>query len=436
MTPLNQSGLRRTSALAAVRPAGCHDDDERLVEIGARVLFSLLAEPGDGVLGRVVAALGAATTADYFMEQASVEHFAEALSTVAPSVLNLPGSAGYADAPGSGGITAEELRAGWQRWMPRLTQRVIERNEFDHALLCASAVGAQLLVPGDPMWPVGLDELGVHAPWLLWVRGRATALSESERSIAVVGARAASGYGEQVAAEASAGLVDRGFTIVSGGAYGIDGVAHRAALASEGVTVAFLAGGIDRFYPSGHEKLLSHLVATGAVMAETPCGTAPTKWRFLQRNRLIAAASHATVVVEAGYRSGALNTAAHAADLGRPLGAVPGPVTSASSVGCHRILREYGAVCVTNAAQMAELGGLDLSAGGVGGRRNPDECRTVDALDIRRVRSVENIAERAGLSVATVTAILGVLDIHGVAEQREEGWRLTRTHQTDDHCPV
>src|SRR6218665_2622731 len=115
---------------------------------------------------------------------------------------------------------------------------------------------------------------------------------------------------------------------------------------------------------------------------------------------------------------------------------VPGPVTSASSVGCHRILREYGAVCVTNAAQMAELGGLDLSAGGVGGRRNPDECRTVDALDIRRVRSVENIAERAGLSVATVTAILGVLDIHGVAEQREEGWRLTRTHQTDDHCPV
>src|SRR6218665_3206909 len=126
MTTLNQSGLRRTSALAAVRPAGCHDDDERLVEIGARVLFSLLAEPGDGALGREVAGLGADTTAAYFLEQATGEYFAAALSTVAPSVLSLPGSAGYADAPGSGGITAEELRAGWQRWMPRLTQRVIE----------------------------------------------------------------------------------------------------------------------------------------------------------------------------------------------------------------------------------------------------------------------------------------------------------------------
>ena len=146
--------------------------------------------------------------------------------------------------------------------------------------------------------------------------------------------------------ESSAGLVDRGFTIVSGAAYGIDGMAHRAALASGGTTVAFLAGGVDRFYPLGHEALLGRIAEQGAVVAELPCGSAPTKWRFLQRNRLIAAATEATIVLEAGMRSGSLNTAGHAAALGRPLGAVPGPVTSPASAGCHRLLREYDAVCV------------------------------------------------------------------------------------------
>ncbi len=155
--------------------------------------------------------------------------------------------------------------------------------------------------------------------------------------------------------EASAGLVDRGFAIVSGGAYGIDGMAHRAALASDGTTIAFLAGGIDRFYPLGHESLLTRIAQTGAVVSELPCGAAPTKWRFLQRNRLIAAASQATVVLEAGIRSGSLNTAGHAAALGRPLGAVPGPVTSPASAGCHRLLREFDAMCVVDADQMAEL---------------------------------------------------------------------------------
>ena len=176
-------------------------------------------------------------------------------------------------------------------------------------------------------------------------------------TIALVGARAATGYGEHVAMESSAGLVDRGFAIVSGGAYGIDGMAHRAALASDGTTIAFLAGGVDRFYPLGHESLLSRIAQTGAVVSELPCGAAPTKWRFLQRNRLIAAASEATVVLEAGIRSGSLNTAGHAAALGRPLGAVPGPVTSPASAGCHRLLREFDAVCVVDADQMAELAG-------------------------------------------------------------------------------
>ena len=148
-----------------------------------------------------------------------------------------------------------------------------------------------------------------------------------------------------------------GAVIVSGGAYGIDGAAHRAALGVGGATVALLAGGVDRAYPQGHQQLLRTIAASGAVVSEVPCGTAPTKWRFLSRNRIIAALSDATVVIEAGWRSGSLNTAGHAAALGRPLGAVPGPVTSAASAGCHRLLREYDARCVTTAAEVRELWG-------------------------------------------------------------------------------
>jgi DNA processing protein len=156
--------------------------------------------------------------------------------------------------------------------------------------------------------------------------------------------------------EAASGLVDRGFAVVSGAAYGIDGMAHRAALASHGQTIAFLAGGVDRFYPSGHDALLSKIVESGAVVSELPMGAAPTKWRrFLMRNRLVAAVSQATVVIEAGWRSGSLNTAGQARELGRPVGAVPGPVSSAASAGCHRLIRDYGATLVTCAEEMADL---------------------------------------------------------------------------------
>jgi DNA processing protein len=250
-------------------------------------------------------------------------------------------------------------------------------------------------------------------------------------SIALVGARAATGYGEHVTMEASAGLVDRGYAIVSGAAYGIDGMAHRAALASHGQTVAFLAGGVDRFYPSGHDALLTRIVAEGAVISELPCGQAPTKWRFLQRNRLIAAASRATVVLEAGWRSGSLNTAAHASSLGRPLGAVPGPVTSAASAGCHRLIRDFTAVCVTNPDEMAELAPLDRTptlfalgdASGIGaGDRSPELTRLFDAISVRSPRPVADIAARAGLSLDAVRALLGALELDGEVAEREKGW--------------
>ena len=284
------------------------------------------------------------------------------------------------------------------------------------------------------MWPAGVADLGQHAPLALWWRGRPEALDAIRNSIALVGARAATGYGEHVAMEAAAGLVDRGLAIVSGAAYGIDGMAHRSALASNGTTVAFLAGGVDRFYPSGHDALLTRIVEAGAVLSELPCGAPPTKWRFLQRNRLIAAASGATVVLEAGWRSGSLNTAGHAAALGRPLGAVPGPVTSPTSAGCHRLLRDYDAICVTTAAEMAELIGvgvdleLDLAGadGGEGGQgpreRTSDQVRVFDALSVRAPRVPADIARRSGLATTTVLGVLGTLDLEGSARERATGW--------------
>jgi DNA processing protein len=294
----------------------------------------------------------------------------------------------------------------------------------------AARYAVRLLVPDDPAWPAGFDDLGLHAPLALWLRGKESVLATAPASLALVGARAATGYGEHVAMEASAGLVDRGYTIVSGAAYGIDGMAHRAALASSGRTIAVLAGGVDRFYPSGHEALLTRIVEEGAVVSELPCGAAPTKWRFLQRNRLIAAASRATIVLEAGWRSGSLNTAGHAAALGRPLGAVPGPVTSAASAGCHRLIRDFGAVCVTNPDEMAELAplesaraaGADAGEPDAGPNLSAEELRVRDALSTRSARLVDDIAARSGLSVASVQSVLGAMQLEGAAVERASGW--------------
>lgn len=405
-------------------------------ELLARIVLAALAEPGDGVMGRLLAALGAEPL----------------LAVVAggDDAAALVGAAGSVGAE----LGAREAASALARWRPRLDA---ERIAFE--VRQAARVGAQLLVPGDVAWPAPLDELEAHAPLVLWVRGALDAPAEAS-SIALVGARAASRYGEQVAIESAAGLVDRGCTIVSGGAYGIDGAAHRSALASGGTTVAYLAGGIDRFYPAGHAELLGRIAEHGAVVSEVPPGSAPTKWRFLMRNRLIAAASLATVVIEAGHRSGSLNTAGHAASLGRPLGAVPGPVTSPASAGCHRLLREYDAVCVTDAAQMAELAGIDeprsvgaprvagapradgppppaeasradrgageraLRNGAAAPVRGPAATRLGDALSTRAPRDVGELVRRSGLEPGLVMAELGRLQLEGRAVRRGDGWLL------------
>jgi DNA processing protein len=285
-------------------------------------------------------------------------------------------------------------------------------------------------VPGDPDWPTRLGDLGAHAPVALWTRGDPAVLSIDRPTVAIVGARAATSYGEHVAAELSSELAASGVTVVSGAAYGIDGVAHRSALRVGGSTAALLAGGVDRPYPTGHSALIDSIAATGALLAETPCGTAPTKWRFLGRNRLIAALSDATVVVEAGARSGSLNTAAHAAALGRALGAVPGAVTSAASAGCHRIIREYDGVLVTGAADVRELLGLGASPlFELDGARTDESSRVLDALSTRQSRSVAEIARRCGLSEPEVQGLIALAGVSGEAVERDGGWRRTASNR-------
>jgi DNA processing protein len=385
--------------VAAVRRI--HPGDA-VAECVARAAWSVIAEPGDAVAGALIESLGAG----------------EALSAALGdgSTLMPVGAAS--------GQASRALAEGRARWRPRADPRAVRQ-----ALNGAADVGARLLIPGDVHWPAGLDDLGPHAPSALWVRGHIDLLVREPR-VSMVGARAASSYGEHVAAELSGDLAASGAVIVSGGAYGIDGAVHRAALGAGGATVAFLAGGVDRAYPIGHQRLLQQIAVEGAVVSEPPCGAAPTKWRFLARNRLIAALGQATVVVEAGWRSGSLNTAGHAATLGRPLGAVPGPVTSASSAGCHRLLREYDAQCVTSAREVRELWGPIEQRAAEREERDPNRTRVLDAMSVRSRLSVDEIARRSGLSPDRVRSCLGLLHLEGDVALDESGWHRARPSHT------
>jgi DNA processing protein len=214
--------------------------------------------------------------------------------------------------------------------------------------------GIRLITPGDTEWPRQLADLGDDQPIALWLRGTADLTTCTRRSISIVGSRASTSYGSYVAADMATALAQNGWTIISGGAYGIDAAAHRGALGADGTTIAVLACGSDRPYPAGHANLLDAIAANGVIVSEWPPGRNATRLRFLTRNRLIAAISGATVIVEAGNRSGSLNTARHATELGRPLMAVPGPVTSEQSAGTNALIRDGRARLITSAEDIPD----------------------------------------------------------------------------------
>ena len=291
----------------------------------ARLTLAIASEPGDRITGTLLAAVGATETLRLITSD-----------TPLPGVVD----------PVEGGI-----------WRGRLAPRLPAAGGVDRVREHTDRLGLCLLTPGAAGGPEGLSDLGVLAPLALWAKGDIGVLTSSLGSrVTIVGARAATGYGEHVATEFATDLAGLPRVVVSGGAYGIDGAAHGAALTTRpGSTIAVLAGGLDRNYPAGHQELLSRVAESGAVLSELSPGAAPTRWRFLQRGRLLAAISAATIVVEAGYRSGSLHTAAEAHALGRPVGAVPGPITSAASAGCHRLLHEKIATVISSASDIAAL---------------------------------------------------------------------------------
>lgn len=366
-----------------------NDAAERL----ARVRLSHAVEPGDGAVGDSVTTVGA-------------------VQTVA------------------------ELLAGDER--PELVTR-LRAVEPERVLALAERRGIRFVTPTEAEWPTQLDDLA-HGqrvqglggvPVGLWVRGpmRLTDLAES---IAIVGSRSATSYGFDVATDIAATVARAGSPVVSGAAFGIDQAGHRGALAAGGATVAVLACGVDRVYPAAHRELIQHIAEHHAVVSEAPLGSAPTKVRFLSRNRLIAALGRGTVLVEAALRSGALNTANWADHLSRVLMGVPGPVTSVTSQGVHAQIRRGAAALVTSGAEVLDLVGVSgehLLTEPRGPERAHDgfsvrEVQVLDAVPVARGASTESICRIAGVGVQEADRVLMALDAAGLVRLGADGWRL------------
>lgn len=304
--------------------------------------------------------------------------------------------------------------------------------EPERDLAAVASAGGRFVCPGDREWPSQLDDLGDARPTGLWVRGKPDLRLWALRSVAVVGARACTPYGAHMATTLGAGLAERGWVVVSGAAFGVDGAAHRGALAAGGATMAVLACGVDVAYPRGHAELIGRMVEQGLVLGELPPADHPTRSRFILRNRVIAALTRGTVVVEAEYRSGSLVTARCAQRLGRHTMGVPGPATSGLSAGVHELLRGEG-VLVTDAAEVAEM------VGDIGElappRRGPvlprdhlePVCgKVLDALPAQGTVNGREVARMAGTSADEALGKLYELHSLGFVEREGDGWRLTK----------
>lgn len=355
----------------------------------ARVALSRLGEPGDVALHDAVERLGAV----------------EVLGRIRDGSLDV---------------------AAVTHYRSRLALVDVERD-----LEVAARAGITVLVPTDPRWPPQLADLGPREPLLLWVAGDDDLAAATRRSVALVGARACTSYGEHVSADLGIGLADRDWTVVSGAAFGVDAAAHRGALAAGGRTVAVLACGVDVAYPAAHEQLLSRIRSSGSVVSELPPGSRPTRVRFLDRNRVIAALARGTVVVEAAIRSGARNTAGHADDLSRVVMAVPGAVTSSASAGCHVLIRDHGALLVTRAEEVVDAVGAygDDAVPPLRGEGRPEDGldpvtrRVFEALPLRRFATPDGLAAVAGVDGPSVLRGLALLAAAGLAENRDGAWR-------------
>jgi DNA processing protein len=324
------------------------------------------------------------------------------------------------------------LRAGdYQEHSPSAARRILQVNP-ESLLELISEVGARLLIPGDSEWPTQLDDLEAP-PFALCLRGEADLRTLALCSIAIVGARAASNYGARLASEIALQLGERGWNVISGAAYGIDAAAHRGALASGAQTAAVLASGVDQPYPSGHERLFDAIATNGVLISEVLPGVTPTRGRFLVRNRVIAALTRGTLVVEAALRSGSLRTAADALILNRPVMAMPGPVTSPTSAGCHRLVMDRKAELVTDIEDvLVHIGPLEIDNTEAPRAISVRDCLAdeqkalLEIFPTRAPISVEKLAHLSDLPPNRILALLGLLATTGFIEREGAGWLLTK----------
>ncbi|WP_345474304.1 DNA-processing protein DprA [Glutamicibacter ectropisis] len=332
---------------------------------------------------------------------------------------------------------AQELKTALTRWRKRL----VLSNPMA-ALDTAARHHGGLLIPSDSQWPTQLDDLNLGRPLCLWWRANDPQLITGqalERNVAIVGSRDASDYGDQVTFDLARTLANQGCTIVSGGAYGIDASAHRAALTVEDwaysnpPTITVMAGGIDRLYPSGNNNLLNQIVARGVLFSEVPPGTTSARFRFLNRNRIIAALSRLVIVAEARHRSGALNTVSHAVELGRDVAAVPGSVFAPNSAGCHRLIAEGSAGILTSPQDALDLIGAAGGAQSVHEQLVPqkstdqlgrEEGMVYDILSFRKSMPVDEISTRSGIPMIQTLKAVGRLEALGMACTDGLAWKL------------
>ena len=371
----------------------------------ASAAWTTIVEPGDELAGLLRLTLGAKRSLDELINRASAARMAALVLATPQRDLALARF----------GTLVPALNDAFERWLPRLSKTTLE-----NAIKVAAISGARFVSTESEDWPSSLADLGLGMPAGLWVRGD---LSRLGSAASIVGSRTSTPYGAWVCAEFVEQLAERSMGTVSGGAFGIDAAVHRSAVALSAPTFAVMAGGVDQFYPSSNADLLRQVVEVGAVMSELPPGARPTRWRFLQRNRVIAALGKATLVIEAGHRSGAINTANHALSIDRPVGCVPGPINQSTSDGCHRLIRDGLAQLVASPSHLFELLGVQVDEKALEPSLGALETRTLDVLS-QRFQSQRVLLERAGLTSLELGIALGALELAGRAERNGQGyWR-------------
>jgi DNA processing protein len=390
--------------LETIKPLVGDQNLDDPIEFFAALAWSVICEPGDSFAGKLIDAFGAS----------------QALALELAGVDALEYFARFDDLSFDPGRTIGQFQKSMfdarERWQPRMSSAAVAKASSEMEQL-----GGWFMTSGSEHWPSGFESLDSHSPRGLWVRGATAAISQASRAVSIVGSRMSSSYGDFATGEIVGELVNKGYSVVSGGAYGIDASAHRATLALKGTTLAVMAGGLDHLYPSGNAELFRQIEAGGALISEMPPGAEPTKWRFLQRNRLIAALGQATVVIEANPRSGAVSTANRALELGRPLGAVPGPINSSGSDGCHQLIRELKAELITSGADVLELMGVNAEDEQLLVGLGALETRVLDVIGFGEAGFAQ-ICLEAGLTRDEARMGLSGLSLRGVVEQKADGW--------------